>query len=193
MRHIFARDVPTAPVVQSPAVVRLRDKRVDGAHLFVAGKREHVIEQRIGGARHAQSRSQNDGRLDLAEFFDLRRTHQLAEAVADEDCARHFLLKQIARMRQDGGDAGANVRAANDGRVADAHAGHVRNRIERARRQNADAHADLSGAWPRGAIVRLAEAGNCQTRQRKSQREEKSSLISSHRIVSNIVGLRALL
>src|SRR5205085_4362281 len=50
---LFAPDVATAYVVQLP-VVRLGDQGVDRAHVLVAGKREHPVNQPVGHARDAE-------------------------------------------------------------------------------------------------------------------------------------------
>ena len=52
---------------------------------------------------------ERDRRFDRAELVDLRRAGELAEGVADEHRARHLLLKHIAGVRHDDGDAGANA------------------------------------------------------------------------------------
>src|SRR4029079_6608798 len=148
VEDFVAADGAGADVVER-AVVRLRDDRVDRAHLFVAGQREHVVEERVGDTRHVQRRRQENRRLDLAELLDLRRSHDLAEAVADEDAGRHFLDKEIPAVREDGGDAGADGLAADDGGVPDADAGDVGDGVERPRRHRAEDHAGLAGARAR--------------------------------------------
>ena len=148
VKHLIPPDGTGADVVQR-AVVRLRDERVDRAHLLVPRQRQHVVEQRVGHARHVQRRGQEDRRLDLAELLDLCRPRDLAEAVADEDRARHFLLKEAPAVRQHRGHAGADGLAADDGGVPDADAGDVGDGVERPRLERADDDAHVPRARPR--------------------------------------------
>src|SRR5256714_1543726 len=158
-------DVATAYVVQLP-VVRLGDDGVYGAHLLVSGKREHPFDQSVGDARDVQGVCEQDRRLDLAEFVDLRRTHELAEAVADEDGGGDFLAEEVAAVRKYRRHARANVRALNQCRVSDAHALHVCDGVESARGQHADHEADVARAWS----FRFA-AVLCHQRQEQGERE----------------------
>src|SRR5205085_2077447 len=134
----------TQPNVVERAVVRLADDDIDRADIFIAGKREHEIDHGVGNARYVQRRGQHDWRLDLAELVDLRRPHQLAEAVSDEDCARYFVAKEIAAVWQDRRDAAAHVVAANECRLSDANAGDIRNGVERSGREDADRDAEVA-------------------------------------------------
>ena len=160
-QHFGASHVAAADVVQV-AVVGLADQRIDGPHLLVAGQRQHVVEQGVGHARHVERGGERDRRLDLAQFVDLRGAGQLAEGVADEDRAGHLFAEQIAGMRQDRRDAGANIVAANQRGVADADAGHVGDGVERPARQRAGWNADFGRA---GAPRRLLR--NCGKRQQE--------------------------
>jgi hypothetical protein len=99
------------------------------------------------------------GGLDLAELVHLRRAHELAEAVADEDGPRHLLLKEVAAVRHDGRDAGAHVFAANQSRVADSHAFNVCDGVESSGRQHADDEADVARARSLLFAARLSHKG----------------------------------
>src|SRR5262249_388380 len=70
--------------------------------------------------------------------------------------AGHLLLKEIAAVREDGRDAGADVLAAHDGGVADANAVHVGDGVERPGWQRADGHAEVAQAR---AVLGLDRAG----------------------------------
>src|SRR5688572_16728952 len=91
-----------------------------------------MIHQEISGLWDGEGRSEQYRRFDLAKLVHLRRPHQLPESVAHEYRTRDLFTKQIARVRQDGGHARANVITTNNGRVSDAHACNVGDRIVRA-------------------------------------------------------------
>ena len=133
---MLARDVEAANVVQRP-VVRLADERVHGPHLLIAPLGDRPGDDRLHGRADGERVRQHDRRLDRAELLHLRRSGKLPEGVPDEDRARHFLLKQVAAVREDRGDARADVVALDDRRVPDADAGHVGDRVQRTRRPHA--------------------------------------------------------
>jgi hypothetical protein len=128
--HVVGGDGTAADVVEI-AVVGFTDHRVHGEHLLVPRQRQHVADEGVGHARHAQGGSQQDRGLDLAQLLHLGHTGQLAEAVTHEDGAGHLLEEEIAGVRQDGGHAGAHGVAADDGRLADLDTGDVGDGIER--------------------------------------------------------------
>ena len=145
---MLARDVQAADVVEA-AVVGLADERVDRAHLLVARLRERVAHDRIHRRADAERVGQDDRRLDRAELVDLRRAGELAERVADEHRPGHLVLKDVAAVRHDRGDAGAHAVALDDGRVPDAHARHVGDRVQRARLVHTRRDAQVARPRPR--------------------------------------------
>src|SRR5690606_38603638 len=126
---VVAGDRPRPDVVQR-AIVRLADHGVDGAHAVHAGPGEQPVDHGVGGAPDAQRAGEQDRRLQLAQLAHLGDTDELAEAVADHDRGRDALTEPVVAGRQDRGDAGVAVVAA-DGGVADAYAGDVGDRVVR--------------------------------------------------------------
>ena len=51
----------------------------------------------------------------------MRRAGELAEAVADGEPGRDLVLEEIAAMRQNHGDSGADARALDECDVSDTH------------------------------------------------------------------------
>ena len=139
--------MPPAYVIEQ-AVVGLGHDRVDAAGLFVAGQRHHPLQQRICDPRRVQGAGQQDGCLDLAQFLDLGRAHQLAVAVPDKDRGGHPLMQHVSVVRKNGGHAGANVRASDQGGMTHAHAGHIGDGVARPGRQRANDDAQVAGAAP---------------------------------------------
>ena len=58
-----------------------------------------------------------------------------------------FFAIEIAGMWENGGDAGADVVAADEGGVADFDAGNIGDRVQRAGREDADLQPEIGGAW----------------------------------------------
>jgi ABC-type glutathione transport system ATPase component len=104
--------------------------------------------------------------LDLTEFIDLRRSGQFPKSIADENCSRHFLLKQISRMRQNRCNSGSNIRAANYRCLSHANARDVRDHIQSPGRQNSDRDPGITNA--RAFLLR-------RCRYRKSERHRKNN------------------
>ena len=144
---VLARHVQPANVVER-AVVGLADERIHGSHALVAGLHERPADDRVDRGAYRERVRQNDGRFDRAEFLDLSRPGELAEGVPDKDGAGHLLLEQIAAMREDGGHAGANVVAFDNGGLPDAHAGDVGNRIQRTGREISGRDRQVTRARP---------------------------------------------
>jgi hypothetical protein len=67
---------------------------------------------------------------------------------------------EIAGMWQNGGHAGADVIAANNGRVPDFDAGNIADRIERTGRQDADLQPQIGGAGPCRSTCTLGGSGS---------------------------------
>src|SRR5262249_13550759 len=91
----------------------------------------------------------DDRRLDLAELLHLRGAGEFAEAVADCEPGRDLVLKKIATVRQDRGDASADARALDERDVSDAHTADICDRVQGARPQHAGRHANVARARPR--------------------------------------------
>jgi hypothetical protein len=123
--------MPAADIVEI-AIVGLSYERVYRLDLLVAWQCKHVVEQVIGDAWDGKRGRQQDRCFDLAQLVHLSRTGELAKAVADEHCARHFLAKEIPVVGKDCSDSGADVVAANQRRVADEHALNIGDCVQRA-------------------------------------------------------------
>jgi hypothetical protein len=148
------------PAPTEPSATGFGDEGINRLHVFVAGQREHVVDEVIRDTRHTQCRGQQDRRFDFAEFVDLRRACEFAEAIADEDRAGHFFAKQIAAVWQNRGDSGAHVIAADESRVADKDAADVRDGVEWARRKNANRDAGFARAWSVLAVTHKSDGHN---------------------------------
>lgn len=102
-----------------------------------------------GGVKNAEGIREDDGRFDLAEFVDLGGTDELAEGVVGEDGAGNFVLKEIAGMRADGGDAGADVITFEESDLADEDAGDVGDGVVGSGRVEAEGEAEVASAGAR--------------------------------------------
>ena len=116
-------------------------------------------------------RGQQDGALEGAELVDLGPTADLARAVEDGDAGLDRMAGEgLEVARQDGRHAGPRRATAGrrsrlvapDGRVADPHAGHVDDRVRRARRHQADDDPEVA----RAAAGRRRPAGRHSARRR---------------------------
>jgi len=100
-----------------------------------------------GCIKNTERVGQNDGSFDLAEFVDLRGTDEFAEGVVGEHGAGDFVLKEIAGMRADGGNAGADVVALHQSDLADEDTGDVRDGVFRAGLVEAEGKAEIACSW----------------------------------------------
>ena len=117
--YILASNVTAANVVQI-SVIRFADEWIDGLDIFIARKREHVIEQRVGDAGTLSVDVSRIGVSISPSSLTCVEPASFAECIADEDRAGDFLAEEIAAVRQDRGDAGADVvalRSASCGRL----------------------------------------------------------------------------
>ena len=89
-------------------VVGFGDQRIHGLHVLVAGKAEHVSDERVGHAGGGKRGGQQNRRFNLAQLVDLRGAYQLAERIAHKDRPGNFFSEEIAAVGQDGGDSGAD-------------------------------------------------------------------------------------
>ena len=142
---MVAGDVKAADVVEA-AVVRFADDGIDRPHALVAGLRECVTHEGVHRHAHAQGVGQNNRRFDRAELGHLRGSRQLAERVADEHGAGDLVLKYVAAVGNDSGDARAYVVAFDERCVSDTDAVHVGDRVERPRRQHARRNPEITRA-----------------------------------------------
>src|SRR5438445_4766323 len=156
--HVGFGDRPGADVVQK-AVIGLADDRIRRADIFVAWQREEPGEHGVGRARHTQGAGQYDRRLKLAQLIHLRRAHELAEAVPDDDRCRNFLTEWISAVRQNRGDACVDRVAARNRRLPAAHAGDIRNGVEGTGRYGTYYHAAIASTGPGAGLggTRAAE------------------------------------
>jgi hypothetical protein len=84
--------VPSADVIQVP-IVGFADQRVDGLDILISRQGEHVVDERVGYARHTQRGCEQNRSFNFAKFVYLGRACQLAEGVAQEDRAWHFFAE----------------------------------------------------------------------------------------------------
>src|SRR5262249_52961363 len=104
-----------------------------------------IIDQRVGNSRHVQGGGEQNRRLDFTQFVDLSRASQLAECVADEYGARHFLLEEITRMGKHGGYSGADIRSPCQRWMSDRHTRDIGDGIQRSDRKNTDRQTYVPG------------------------------------------------
>ena len=118
VKNVLLGDVEAADIVE-PAVVALADQRVDraGGAADILVLRQHIADQRSGGRADAEGVGHDDGGLDGAKLFHLHQTHALAEAVDHGGGCHDLVPEQVARMRQNGGDARIHVLAVTHGDV----------------------------------------------------------------------------
>ena len=96
---------------------------------------EHPPDHRVRRLPHAERAGEQDRRLELAELSKLRHAGDLPEPVADVQRGGHAIGEQVAAVRQNRRHAGAHRVAFDHGRLPDAHAGDVGDRVELARRK----------------------------------------------------------
>ena len=88
----------SSPNVIQVSIVGFTHQRVNRLHIFVAGKRQHVINQRVGDARHIQRRREHDRCFNLSEFVYLCRAGELSERISKEHRTRNLFAKQISAV-----------------------------------------------------------------------------------------------
>jgi len=93
------------------------------------------------------SSGQDDRRLEVAQLIHLRAAGQFAETVAYEDRGRRLLLEEVAGVRNDGGDAGADGVSIDERDVAHGDARHIGYGIERSGTEDAGRHAEITRAF----------------------------------------------
>lgn len=153
---VLGLDVAATDVVKE-AVVGFADDGIDAADIFIAGEGEHVVGKGSGGVPDGEGVGEKDGSFECAEFIELCGPDEFAKGVEDVDGGGNFFLIEIAGVRKDGSDAGADAVTGDDGGVSDADAGDVGDGIVRAGRVGADGDAKVAGAWSRfgsGLLIR---------------------------------------
>src|SRR6185503_5062300 len=145
--YVLRRDRPRANGVQG-AVVRLGHKGIDRSHVLHARLLEHPAHQGIGGAPDTERAREENGRLQLTELRELRGAEELSEAVSDMQRRGDAVEKEIALVRQDRGDAGANGVALVHGRVPYPHARNVGDGVVRPWCEDTRLHAEIARAGP---------------------------------------------
>ena len=118
-------------------------------HVFISRQCEHVINQRVGDARHIQRRSEQNWSFDFTEFVDLGRAGKFPERVADENRARNLLAEKISVVRQNRGDSCPHIVATNQRLVTDRNTTYVGDGVQRSRLKHANNDACFASAWPR--------------------------------------------
>ncbi len=144
--------VHAALVVEEP-VVALADHGHDG--VVEAGPRLALhgpAHGRVVDGADSLRVGQHDRRLDEAPLADRAAADDLADAVGGEDAGDDAPLPEAVAVREHGGDARAGGPAAGgqlgpaprDGAVADEHAGHVGDRVQRPDGQDADRDTEIA-------------------------------------------------
>jgi hypothetical protein len=118
-----------ADIVQA-AIVRLSNYGVYRSYGFVPGLCQRIRDDALHGRPDAQRIGEDYGCLDRAEFVHLGGPGKFAERIPDEHGAADFFLKEVALGGHDGGDAGANAIALDQGDVPNANAGYVGDGIQ---------------------------------------------------------------
>ena len=106
--NILGFYVKTANIIE-PAVVGFSDESVGARDIFVAGFSDSPMSDCGGSIKDTERVGQDNGSFDLTEFVDLRGADEFAESIVDEDGAGDFVLKEIAGVGEDGGNARADV------------------------------------------------------------------------------------
>ena len=145
LQHLLHGGEGLANIVQT-AVIGLAHHGIQRGDALIARLRQGPAVHRLDGAADRQRVGQQDRRLDLAQFDKLRGACQLAKAVEHSKAGRNLVLKRIAIMRQDRRHPGADALALTDRDMADAHAGHIGDRVQRAGRQGSGGDAEITGA-----------------------------------------------
>ncbi len=125
--------MPAADVVQE-SVVGFAHHRIDRADRLVARLFQGIFDEGLHRRADAQRVGQDDRSFQFAQFRNLRASGQLSEAIAHIHRRGHLFLKQVAAVRDDGGDAGADVVSFRKRDLADLDAGDIRDGVERAGR-----------------------------------------------------------
>ena len=161
--HIVGLDMAAADVVE-PAVVGFTDNGVDTAHIFIARLIERVVQDAFDALGYRQGICQYDRGFDVAKFLDLRHAGELAETISGKNGGRTFLAEDIAVVRHDGRDAGADVVAFNDRNLADLDARDVGDGIVGSRFENPRLDAEITDA---AASCRLGKDTDAKRHQSK--------------------------
>jgi hypothetical protein len=99
---------PASNVVQ-PSVVRFTHYGVYGHHVLIPGQTQHVFDYAVSHYPNIECVGQHDRGLDISQLLDLGIAHKFAEGIAQIDCRRDFLRKEISRVGDDSGHSGSDV------------------------------------------------------------------------------------
>jgi len=161
--------MPAADVIEE-AIVGLADHGIDRHDALVAGLAERPFDRARHTLRNRQRVGQDNRRFDLAEFFDLGGTGELAEAVTERETGRNLVLEEIARVRQDRRHTGAYASALDQREMAYRDAGDIRDRVQRARLQHAGTDADVARKGARWGLRPGLRRGARRGRRVQSRR-----------------------
>src|SRR5207253_1771530 len=95
------------------------------------------------------------GSVDFSQLVDLGGADNLSESVAHKNRAWNFFLKEVASVRKDAGNSGADIISFDQGCVAQPDSSHIRDGVQWSGRQYADSNPQV--ACP-GANLRLAQS-----------------------------------
>jgi hypothetical protein len=134
------------------------------------------IHDRLHRRPHAQCIGQHDRRFEVAQLLHLEETRRLAERVGRKDRRRHLPLKDIAVVRHDRGDTGADPLPLDQGAMTYPDAFDIGDRIERPRLENPGLDAEV--AHPR-TIDLLSETWEAADQADHSEysRQHSNSLV----------------
>ncbi len=150
--HVLLLDVHAAQVVEEAVVALAHDRHhgiLDADPWVVI---HHPAHRGVVHGAGALRVGEQHGRLDKAPLADGADPDDLAHAVGGEGAGDDTLVPDVVAVGQDGGDARAGGPAAvwqlgpapRDGAVADAHAGHVGDGVQRAGGEHADGDAEVA-------------------------------------------------
>ena len=151
--HMFRSDRAGSNVVE-PTIVGFSHYRVERAHLLHTGQRQHPPHHRVGGPPDTQCTGEQNRSLEFAQFVVLGEPDQLPVAVPDDHRGRDAFEIRILFVGEDRSDAGPDRVTLDYRAVSHPDAGHVRDGIVFARREDARSNpqfpgAPLPGEWNR--------------------------------------------
>jgi hypothetical protein len=103
-------------------------------------------DHRVSRLPDTERAGEEDRCLQLSQLRDLGHAHQLAEPVPHLYCRRHPLVKEVAGMRNDGGDSCSHRISVAHRRLPHRHSRDVGNGIQRAGRKQSRSDAEVAGA-----------------------------------------------
>jgi hypothetical protein len=135
--------------VVEPSVIAFEHHRIHrrGLATDIGVARDGMTDQGRAAGSDRERIGKKERRLDDAQLLHLHQSGALAESVEHVNGRYGFLPVEIAVMRQDGGDAGADV-AVVESCMSDPNARHVRDAVAGAWRQTTAGQSGIIRAKP---------------------------------------------